>query len=157
MPGSDRCSAHLSLVGRKPSITPEKIDLLIAMLSAGNYVETACRAAGVPRRTFDDWVARGASTKPKDALYHDFRQRVSEARAKGEVRNVAAIAAAASESWQAAAWMLERQYPERWGRVSVRFRDEAPPSEQPVTPATDDDDPFAEVDELAERRRTRAG
>jgi hypothetical protein len=49
---------------------------------------------------------------------------------------------------------LERQHPERWGRVSVRARDEAPPpAPAPASPA----DPFDEVDQLAERRRQRDG
>jgi hypothetical protein len=51
---------------------------------------------------------------------------------------------------------LERQYPERWGRVSVRYRDDdIPTGALPDVPI--EQDPFAEVDELAKRRSTRAG
>ncbi len=32
------------------------------------------------------------------------------------MRDVAVIATAAKENWQAAAWRLERKFPERWGR-----------------------------------------
>jgi hypothetical protein len=56
---------------------------------------------------------------------------------------VQAIARAAEQNWRAAAWLLERRYPERW---SV--------ARKPSTlPAFDAGDPFAEIDELAERRR----
>lgn len=137
-------------------MTPDVQEGLVAMLRAGNYVEVACRAVGVPRRTFDEWMQRGKSGKPADVEYREFRERVAKARAMGEARNVAAIAAAAQQSWQAAAWLLERQHPERWGRVSVRYRDELPPP--PVSePLIEEFDPFSEVDELAERRRSRTG
>ena len=52
-----------------------------------------------------------------------------------------------------AAWLLERMYPERWGRVSTQLRLAEPPPESAV-PA--EADPFEEVDELAEARRRRA-
>jgi hypothetical protein len=50
--------------------------------------------------------------------------------------------AAARGSWRAAAWMLERQYPERW----------ALPADPP---APEDADGVDALDELAERRRGR--
>jgi hypothetical protein len=56
------------------------------------------------------------------------------------------VQAAQGGNWRAAAWLLERHYPSRWGTPSQRER-EVP---QPVA-----DDPFAEVDELAARRLDR--
>ena len=69
-------------------------------------------------------------------------------RALSEPRLVAYIARAAGHpvsGWRAAAWLLERRFPERWapGRVEVESLD------GPVHA----DDAFREVDELAERRR----
>jgi hypothetical protein len=65
-------------------------------------------------------------------------------RATSEARLVALIAQAASKgNWRAAAFILERRYPERWARR------ERPVIEPP--PVTDD--PFREIDELAARRR----
>jgi hypothetical protein len=64
------------------------------------------------------------------------------AEALSEPRLVASVAkAAAMGQWRAAAWLLERRHPERWG---ARTREVEPA----VSP-----DPFAEVDELAARRR----
>jgi hypothetical protein len=153
MNGATSCAAHLGLVGPKSTLTPEVADRIVALLSAGNYVQVAIRACGVARRTYTDWLAKGREGDPE---FEAFAERVDRARAEGEARNVAQIARAAGDSWQAAAWLLERMAPERWGRVSVRLRDVAPPeSEVPIV--TDEDDPFREVDELAERRHQRTG
>jgi hypothetical protein len=57
---------------------------------------------------------------------------------------VGQITAAAATNWRAAAWLLERRYPERWG---LRSRSTSERSRSIVS------DVFAEVDELAARRR----
>ena len=63
-----------------------------------------------------------------------------------EPRLVAEIVKASKSNWRAAAYLLERTYPERWATISRR------PDEEPQTRV----DPFAEfVDELAPRRSQR--
>ena len=65
---------------------------------------------------------------------------------------VAAIVAASKRgSWQASAWLLERSNPDRWARPSPRQQTGGSSPTGPVA------DVFAEVDELAEQRRRRAG
>ena len=95
------------------------------MLSYGNAFETACRAVGLDAATVKDDV------------------RVLQARAHGEASLVATVRREAEGNWQAAAWLLERGYPDRWARLSQRT---PPKGERPA-------DPFDEVDELASRRR----
>jgi hypothetical protein len=121
------------------------------MLRAGNYIGVCCHAVRITRQTFALWMQRGLSDADADAPFRDFRERVEQARAEGEVRNVTHIAKAATTSWQAAAWLLERQFPERWGRPSAPQRQDVEKDE----PGEAEFDPFAEVDELAERRRSR--
>jgi hypothetical protein len=156
MLGADRCSSHLGLAGRPTLLTPELGDRLVLMLSAGNYLHVALAAVSVGAQTFRDWMARGLSGKLADEPFRELRERVEQARAEGEVRLVTSIARAAQDDWRAALALLEREYPDRWGPVSVRTRDVEPP-EQPVLTVPDADDPFAEVDELAARRRRSAG
>jgi hypothetical protein len=157
MLGSDRCAIHLGLARRPATLTQQTADNLVTMLSAGNYLSVSLAAVGVAAQTFRDWMAKGASSnRPDDEPFRDLRARVEQARAQGEVRLVTAIAVAAQQDWRAALALLEREYPDRWGPVSVRVREvEAP--EQPLVAPPDSDDPFREVDELAERRRTRTG
>jgi len=155
--GSDKCSAHLGRVGRPTTFDEQLGERLVTMLRSGCYLGVAVSAAGVPMSTFKDWLRRGRSEKLEDRPYAVFRERVETARAEGEARMVAVIARAAQEGdWRAAITLLEREFPERWGPVSVRQRDDVAP--QPADVATSDpDDPFREVDELAARRRTRQG
>jgi len=100
-------------------LTPELADRVVTLLRASNNANVAMRAVGVHRRSFDNWVARGASDKPEDELYRSFRERVEAARAEAEARSVAQVAKAAGEDWRAAAWLLERTAPERWGKGVV--------------------------------------
>jgi hypothetical protein len=154
--GATKCAFHnAGHVGAKSTLTPELADRLVALIKAGNYITVAVRACGISRALLYQWLARGESLAESDAAYAELRERVENAKAEGEARNVASIANAARDNWLAAAWLLERQYPDRWGRASVRMRDE--PVEQPIAAPIDPDDPFREVDELADRRRARTG
>jgi transposase-like protein len=140
--------------GAAPRILDDETSrMILDVLRSGSYVETAARAAGISPRTFYDWWRRGRANggDPADEPYRAFRDACEKARAEGEARNVAIIASASRRSWKAAAWLLERQHPERWGKTSVRARDEAPPEPLPAT-VNEFDDPFAEVDELSARR-----
>jgi hypothetical protein len=149
--GADVCVAHAGRPRPQATMTPERVDRIVSAISAGNYLNVAIASAGVPQATFYDWWKRGAAGgAPGDAEFRDMRERVERARAEGEVRNVAIVAAAARESWQAAAWMLERSYPDRWARPSQRDL-AVPPTAEP----TPEEDPFADVVSLAERRRAR--
>jgi hypothetical protein len=141
------------MVRRQATMTPEIVERLASLLAAGNYITIAIAAAGVPRRTFYDWWERGVEngSEPRDEPFREMRARLERAKAEGEARNVATIARAAPTNWQAAAWILERGSPERWARPSQRGEDDARASDMPM-PAHD---PFAEVDELAQKRRQR--
>lgn len=147
MEGSTMCSAHTpgTGVGRPTKLNDKTAEAIVGVLRAGGYPQVAARAAGIHPEVLATWLRRGdpAGTEPRDAPYRRLRVRVEQAKAEGEQRNVALIARAAGTNWQAAAWLLERQYPERWARPSQREKDEGPPT------ATD---AFAEVDELAQRR-----
>jgi hypothetical protein len=89
---------------------------IVEAISTGNYMETAARYAGIDRKTFYNWMERGAGDDA-EPLYREFREAVEEAKAAAEVRAVLRITQAANDgTWQAAAWWLERTRPKQWGR-----------------------------------------
>jgi len=139
MAGTDLCVSHLGRTGRKTKLTLELTEQLVSMLRAGVPAATACARLSVSKSAYHEWLAAD------DPLHARFAERVREAQATGEALLVTRIAAASTENWQAAAWLLERTVPERYARLSQRAL--APEQEKP-------DDPFAEfvTDELAERR-----
>jgi hypothetical protein len=90
-------------------------DKIINYLRAGAFVETAAIAAGIHKDTFYEWMKIGrANGHPGLAAWV---ARVDEAVAMSEVVMIGLVGKAAQEGqWQAAAWHLERKYPQRWGR-----------------------------------------
>jgi transposase len=103
-------------------LTPELAEKICNVLRAGNYVDTAAAYAGICKDTYYDWLRRGAraakanDTSEAEAPYRAFHAAVEQALAAAEIRDVALIGKAANDQWQAAAWRLERRYPEKWGR-----------------------------------------
>jgi len=90
---------------------------IVKALHAGNYQETAARYGGIGESTFYKWMARGL--EEPDSKYGKFREAVENAKAASEVNDVALITQASNNgTWQAAAWKLERKFPQKWGRVT---------------------------------------
>ena len=101
--------------GRPTKLTPALQQKICEAIRAGNYLMTAAAFAGIDKTTLHSWLRRGA--REARGLYHDFADAVEKAQADAEARDVALIAKAASDGvWQAAAWRLERKFPDRWGR-----------------------------------------
>lgn len=102
------------MAGRPSKLTPELQERIISAIRAGNYMETAAAYAGISKDTLYRWLKQGA--RAKSGPYKRFSDAIAQAMAQSEVRDVAVIHKAAETEWTAAAWRLERKYPERWGR-----------------------------------------
>jgi hypothetical protein len=138
--------------GRPTKLTPEAQEQITSLVRAGASSEVAAQAAGIGRRTFTRWMQLGESARTGSAL-RGFYDAVERARAEAESVLVTRIAQAASRgSWPAAAWLLERRFPERWMKLSER---PLPELEVPEQPEPGEVDPFADVIELAKRRPRR--
>ncbi len=98
--------------GRPTKLTPEVHERIVQAVKAGNYVQSACRFAGVSTSTYYRWLDR-ASEEPGSA-YARFRYGVEKAEAEAEVYAVAIIRKAMPGDWRAALAFLERRHPRRW-------------------------------------------
>ena len=88
-------------------------------ISKGTLVENAILRAGICRATWTNWKTRGR--KEKTGIYADFLAAIKKAQADFESIylneiGVAARSRKAHPNWTAAAWLLERCFPERYGR-----------------------------------------
>ena len=99
---------------KNTKLTEEKIQLASKLIGAGNTIQTIFGALGISKQTWYNWLNKGE--KAKSGIYRELWEEVQKAESRAETRYVTIIAQAAEENWQAAAWWLERKYPERWGR-----------------------------------------
>jgi hypothetical protein len=96
---------------RPTKLTRETEARLVAGVRAGLTLRLACEVAGITPRTYQRWTA---SPCPE---HRQLRDAVQRARAGCEADLLARVHLAALRgSWRAAAWLLERQAPERWAR-----------------------------------------
>jgi len=121
-------------MARPTKFSNETKHKIITAIRAGNYIETASAYAGISKNTLYDWLRRGEREKQRveknprykirksEQPFVDFSDAVEKALAEAEVRDVAIIAKAAEEQWQAAAWRLERKFPDRWGRKVIEHK-----------------------------------
>lgn len=96
-------------MARKSKYEPERVQKILDAIRLGATHELACNYAGVSITTFYEWK----STKA------EFSEAVKQAEGAGAVKWLERIEAAANEQWQAAAWKLERRYPEQYGRQII--------------------------------------
>lgn len=103
------------MAGRPSKLTPALQAKLCDAIRAGNFLEPAASFAGIDESTLHRWLKRGA--RERKGARHDLAMAVDKATADSETLAVARISKEGSEgSWQAEAWLLERRFPERWGR-----------------------------------------
>lgn len=96
--------------GRPTKLTPEVQASIVQAISAGNYLKHAAMYAGVCADSVNYWCKRGE--REHAGIYFAFSEAVKKAEAAAVARNVAIIQQAAHKSWQAAAWWLERKFPD---------------------------------------------
>lgn len=124
-------------MARPTKLTREVQERILQAVQAGNYLDTAAQYAGIDASTMRRWVVKGEAANAPEP-YRTFCTALKSARATAEVRSVALIQSAASNgTWQAAAWYLERSYPDRWGRTRVEVTggsDADPPIRVEISP-----------------------
>lgn len=101
--------------GRPSSFTAAKARRIVEAIRRGLPYKLAASAGGVSYNTFVRW--RNEGTRPKaPRQLREFRDQVRTAESEAARRFLGLIEAAAERNWQAAAWMLERRYPDLFGK-----------------------------------------
>jgi hypothetical protein len=102
-----------------PGPTPRKltvgtIQIAAMLLAQGNYRSVVARRIGISPSTWARWV--NLSKKYPRSLYRLFADAVAGAEASFETIAVEAIRQAGTVDVAHMEWLLERKFPERWGR-----------------------------------------
>lgn len=101
---------------RPPSVpTAEQIEAVATARGEGLPWKTAAWAAGVSDSTVLVWREKAAEDD-EDGPYRLFLRAAEKARAEWVRERMAQIKKASAESWQAAAWQLERAEAQEFGR-----------------------------------------
>jgi hypothetical protein len=107
-------------MARAPIPLEPYIDKLCQALRVGATYELAAKFAGISYATFLRWRQRAETAKDGTALAL-LRDRMALVEGEAAIGWLAKIELAASEgNWQAAAWKLERRYPEQYSREAVK-------------------------------------
>ena len=94
-------------MARPTKYTPETAKKIIDAVRLGATYELACNYANISLDTLSRWRKRSA----------DFADNLREAEGMGAIGWLAKIEKAAQDGdWKAAAWKLERRYPDVYGR-----------------------------------------
>ena len=120
-------------MSRPTKLTPSVHDAIVKSARSGVSIETAAEAAGVSANTVWAWLRRAEDEADSGSPFVEFRYALKKARAEWEMETVGVVTAAAPQSWQAAAWLLERSFPKRWGRRTVIETDEPDAANRPIT------------------------
>jgi len=124
-------------VGRPTKFTPETRKKILWALRLGNFRRTAAEYAGISERTLADWLAKGEADDGEHAAFLDD---VLEAEQAAEVRALGVIQQAATRDWKAAAWFLERKFPERYcTRAAVMLAKRLPPDDANLADMEEDE------------------
>ncbi len=91
-------------MGRSPKWGPEVKDGILEMIEEGNTQRCAFTAYGVPEQTFYSWMEKS-----------EFSEQVKKAEGKSQASLVKIIKTTAKRNWFAAAWLLERKWPNEYG------------------------------------------
>ena len=102
----------------KPKITEDLIKIICELKGKGMSNKDICMAVGIHEATLYRWLNK-PSARLHRVLSEEFKK--AEARYKQELLDTIRGAALAKRQYRtAAAWLLERKYPEEFGRPETR-------------------------------------
>lgn len=103
--------------GRPCGLTPQKEKVLLNAIRLGLPYKRAAALAGISYMTFNRWRSEGEMDSAPQAL-RDFcdQLKAAEAELANSLIKVIFNAAQKQGNLKAAIWLLERRYPDEWGK-----------------------------------------
>ena len=102
----------------KTKITEDLIKIICELKGKGMSNKDICMAVGIHEATLYRWLNK-PSARLHRVLSEEFKK--AEARYKQELLDtIRGAALAKRQYWTAAAWLLERKYPDEFGRPETR-------------------------------------
>lgn len=121
--------------GARPKLNEKVQTKICNALRSSAFREQAARLAGIGVSTLYHWLDLGRQENaPK--VYREFLEAVETAEAESEAALAARITQAAPRDWKAAAFILERKYPKRWGKREEVTQTQQGPGGGPVVTKT---------------------
>lgn len=105
-------------VPNKPKLTPEREQIILDAIVAGNWLVTAANMAGVTARTVRNWLKQAEEAPEANPELVAFAGKYQAALADAENQLVADVRRAAKADARHAQWMLEKRFPKRWGKTA---------------------------------------
>lgn len=96
--------------GRPTKFTKEVQEKLLEGARRGYTIRAYCAYAGITQSCYYRW------SKRKEKKFRKFFKLLKIAEGEAEAVVFERIMSASAQQWQAAAWILERRYPEDYGR-----------------------------------------
>lgn len=97
------------------ALTPDVKDCIVAATKEGLYIDDACALSGISKQTYYTWLKAAELGNPQCIDLVDAIKK-AEAEHKQEKLSQIAKAGKTPHYWQAAAWHLERRYPQEYGQ-----------------------------------------
>lgn len=134
-------------MARPSKLTADVQDRIVEALKLGATFELAAQYGGVSYHSFNLWRKRGAaelervanarknaSIRESERPYVEFYEATKKAEGEAAVAWLERIEQAARDgAWQAAAWKLERRYPQQYGRTVTEHQGGDPERPIPIT------------------------
>ena len=112
-------------MARPTKLTPEVHEAIVDGINAGLTYRLSCARAGVTPATFYKWLEKGEGAQSGALM--EFFDAVERAKSDSALRLVSQITLQAPTDWRAAAFILERRFPDDYGRrTEVTGKDGGP-------------------------------
>ena len=106
---------------RPVKITYELIDAISEDIAQGFSFDQAALNNGISSTSFFRWKQKGLDSE-SEVIYRDFTKAVGAAAefSESEALQLVRSAAKIDRNWKAAAWFLERRFPEKYAKRHVQ-------------------------------------